>query len=182
LPDPEIVFDKYPHEISGGQKKRVMIAMAIACKPQLLIADEPTTALDVTVQKEIIQLLKDIQQETGMSIIFISRFVARFSYRPSGCRCTRVKLWSKGSKTNFKIQHKLYSFNCFAPSLDFRLKRLPTIQDFLEDSINTEVVKEDRTRFHDKLYSQTPILEVINVEKEYFLQPVSLEKNQDLKR
>jgi peptide/nickel transport system ATP-binding protein len=85
LPDPEIVFDKYPHEISGGQKKRVMIAMAIACKPQLLIADEPTTALDVTVQKEIIQLLKDIQQETGMSIIFISRFVARFSYRPSGC-------------------------------------------------------------------------------------------------
>jgi peptide/nickel transport system ATP-binding protein len=72
LPDPEIVFDKYPHEISGGQKQRVMIAMAIACKPQLLIADEPTTALDVTVQKEIIQLLKDIQQETGMSIIFIS--------------------------------------------------------------------------------------------------------------
>ena len=72
LPNPEIVFDKYPHEISGGQKQRVMIAMAIACKPQLLIADEPTTALDVTVQKEIIQLLKDIQQETGMSIIFIS--------------------------------------------------------------------------------------------------------------
>jgi peptide/nickel transport system ATP-binding protein len=64
LPDPEIVFDKYPSEISGGQKQRVMIAMAIACKPQLLIADEPTTALDVTVQKEIIQLLKDIQQET----------------------------------------------------------------------------------------------------------------------
>jgi peptide/nickel transport system ATP-binding protein len=56
-----------------------MIAMAIACKPQLLIADEPTTALDVTVQKEIIQLLKDIQQETGMSIIFFTRFVARFS-------------------------------------------------------------------------------------------------------
>ncbi|MFT5791954.1 MAG: peptide/nickel transport system ATP-binding protein, partial [Saprospiraceae bacterium] len=72
LPDPEIVFDKYPHEISGGQKQRVMIAMAIACKPQLLIADEPTTALDVTVQKEIINLLKEIQQETGMSIIFIS--------------------------------------------------------------------------------------------------------------
>jgi peptide/nickel transport system ATP-binding protein len=64
----------------------------------------------------------------------------------------------------------------------FSIERLPTIQDFLEDSINTEVVtQEDRTRFH-KLYSQTPILEVINVEKEYFLQPVSLEKNQDLKR
>jgi peptide/nickel transport system ATP-binding protein len=61
LPDPEIVFDKYPHEISGGQKQRVMIAMAIACKPQLLIADEPTTALDVTVRNY--QLLKDIQQK-----------------------------------------------------------------------------------------------------------------------
>jgi ABC-type dipeptide/oligopeptide/nickel transport system ATPase component len=61
-----------------------MIAMAIACKPQLLIADEPTTALDVTVQKEIIQLLKDIQQETDEYHIYFTRFVARFSYRPSG--------------------------------------------------------------------------------------------------
>jgi peptide/nickel transport system ATP-binding protein len=93
-------------------------------------------------------------------------------------------LWSKGSKTNFKNPQHNYTKALIASSfLDFRLKRLPTIQDFLEDSINTEVVtQEDRTRFHDKLYSQTPILEVINVEKEYFLQPVSLEKNQDLKR
>jgi peptide/nickel transport system ATP-binding protein len=72
LANPEMIFEKYPHEISGGQKQRVMIAMAIACKPKLLIADEPTTALDVTVQKEIIELLKEIQQETGMSILFIS--------------------------------------------------------------------------------------------------------------
>ena len=71
LPNPEILFDKYPHEISGGQKQRVMIAMAIACKPQLLIADEPTTALDVTVQKEILELLKTIQTETKMSVLGI---------------------------------------------------------------------------------------------------------------
>jgi peptide/nickel transport system ATP-binding protein len=173
LPDPEIVFDKYPHEISGGQKQRVMIAMAIACKPQLLIADEPTTALDVTVQKEIINLLKDIQQETGMSIIFISHDLSLVS-----AIAHRVVVMYQGEiveqgevKQIFKNPRHNYTKALIAsrPSLDFRLKRLPTIQDFLENTINAEVVtQEDRTRFHDKLYSQKPILEVINVEKEYF--------------
>ena len=68
LPNPERIFKSYPHEISGGQKQRVMIAMAIACQPKLLIADEPTTALDVTVQKDILELLKEIQSTTRMSI------------------------------------------------------------------------------------------------------------------
>jgi peptide/nickel transport system ATP-binding protein len=173
LPDPEIVFDKYPHEISGGQKQRVMIAMAIACKPQLLIADEPTTALDVTVQKEIINLLKEIQQETGMSIIFISHDLSLVS-----AIAHRVVVMYQGEiveqgevKQIFKNPRHNYTKALIAsrPSLDFRLKRLPTIQDFLENTINAEVVtQEDRTRFHDKLYSQKPILEVINVEKEYF--------------
>ena len=72
LPRVEAIYKQYPHQISGGQKQRVMIAMAIACKPDILIADEPTTALDVTVQKEIIHLLKELQKETKMSIIFIS--------------------------------------------------------------------------------------------------------------
>lgn len=173
LPNPEILFDKYPHEISGGQKQRVMIAMAIACKPQLLIADEPTTALDVTVQKEIIQLLKDIQQETGMSIIFISHDLSLVSEIAH-----RVLVMYQGEiveqgevKQIFKNPQHNYTKALIAsrPSLDFRLKRLPTIQNFLDDTINSEVVtQEDRTRFHNKLYSQTPILEVINVEKEYF--------------
>jgi peptide/nickel transport system ATP-binding protein len=173
LPNPEILFDKYPHEISGGQKQRVMIAMAIACKPQLLIADEPTTALDVTVQKEIIQLLKDIQQETGMSIIFISHDLSLVSEIAH-----RVLVMYQGEiveqgevKQIFKNPQHNYTKALIAsrPSLDFRLKRLPTIQNFLDDTINAEVVtQEDRTRFHNKLYSQTPILEVINVEKEYF--------------
>ena len=79
LPRPEAIYNSYPHQISGGQKQRVMIAMAIACKPKLLIADEPTTALDVTVQKEIIHLLKEIQQENQMSILFISHDLALVS-------------------------------------------------------------------------------------------------------
>ena len=72
LPEPEKVFRKYPHELSGGQKQRVMIAMAMSCNPDILIADEPTTALDVTVQKNILELLKQLQKKNGMGIIFIS--------------------------------------------------------------------------------------------------------------
>ncbi|MCL4159013.1 UNVERIFIED_CONTAM: hypothetical protein GTU68_035372 [Idotea baltica] len=72
LPDPGRIYDSYPHQLSGGQKQRVMIAMAISCKPKLLIADEPTTALDVTVQREIIELIQELQHETGMAMIFIS--------------------------------------------------------------------------------------------------------------
>jgi len=80
LPRPSDIYDSYPHQISGGQMQRVMIAMAIACKPKLLIADEPTTALDVTVQKEILQLLKELQKETGMSLLFISHDLAVVKY------------------------------------------------------------------------------------------------------
>ena len=72
LPRPEKIFDSYPHEISGGQKQRVMIAMAICCEPTLLIADEPTTALDVTVQQEIIDLILRLRDKNNMAVIFIS--------------------------------------------------------------------------------------------------------------
>ncbi len=173
LPDPQILFEKYPHEISGGQKQRVMIAMAIACKPQLLIADEPTTALDVTVQKEIIQLLKDIQQETGMSIIFISHDLSLVSeiahrvlvmYQGEIVEQGEVKQIFKNPKHNYTK-----ALIASRPSLEVRLKRLPTIQDFLNENINTEIVTpKNRAQFHEKLYNQQPMLEVINVEKEYF--------------
>ena len=173
LPNPEVIFDKYPHEISGGQKQRVMIAMAIACKPKLLIADEPTTALDVTVQKEIIQLLKDIQQETGMSIIFISHDLSLVSDIAH-----RVLVMYKGAIVEqgavqqiFKNPQHNYTKALIAsrPSLDVRLKRLPTIQDFLSNTINSATVSPaDRAAFHDKLYAQAPLLEVVNVDKEYF--------------
>jgi peptide/nickel transport system ATP-binding protein len=72
LPGPTAIFDRYPHQLSGGQKQRVMIAMAMCCEPSLLICDEPTTALDVTVQKTILQLIKELQQQSNMGVIFIT--------------------------------------------------------------------------------------------------------------
>jgi len=72
LPNPAAIYDRFPHQLSGGQKQRVMIAMAMCCHPSLLICDEPTTALDVTVQKTILQLIRELQQESGMGVIFIT--------------------------------------------------------------------------------------------------------------
>jgi peptide/nickel transport system ATP-binding protein len=173
LPQPEIIFNKYPHEISGGQKQRVMIAMAIACKPQILIADEPTTALDVTVQKEIILLLKEIQQQNQMSILFISHDLALVSEIAN-----RVLVMYKGEIVEqgtvfkvFKNPTHIYTKALISsrPSLDVRLKRLPTIQDFLTERVPSEVITNaERTAFHKKIYAEKPLLEVINVEKEYF--------------
>ena len=172
LPEPQVIFNKYPHEISGGQKQRVMIAMAIACKPQILIADEPTTALDVTVQKEIILLLKEIQQETQMSIIFISHDLALVSEIAN-----RVLVMYKGEiveqgtvETIFKNPKHIYTQALInsRPSLDTRLVRLPTIQDFLQEKVSTEILTSaERIAFHKNLYAKAPLLEVKNVEKEY---------------
>lgn len=72
IPDAAAAYNKYPHQMSGGQKQRVMIAMAMCCRPALLLCDEPTTALDVTVQQHILQLIKELQQETGMGVLFIT--------------------------------------------------------------------------------------------------------------
>src|SRR5690554_7075078 len=165
LPNPNRVYKAYPHEISGGQKQRVMIAMAIACKPKILISDEPTTALDVTVQKEIILLLKQLQVEENMSIIFISHDLALVSEISD-----RILVMYQGSiveqglvKQVFKNPTHVYTKALInsKPALDVRLKRLPTIKDFINNTINKNIVSaEDRKNFHDNIYSKSPLLEV----------------------
>jgi peptide/nickel transport system ATP-binding protein len=172
LPDPNRVYNAYPHEISGGQKQRVMIAMAIACKPDILIADEPTTALDVTVQKNIIELLKELQAKTKMSILFITHDLALISEIAN-----RVLVMYKGDIVEqgtvldiFKAPQHTYTKALInsRPSLKTRLKILPTIQDYLNNSVSKEVItSEQRKLNHETLYSKPPLLEVINVEKEY---------------
>jgi peptide/nickel transport system ATP-binding protein len=174
LPSPEELYNKYPHQISGGQMQRVMIAMAIACKPQVLIADEPTTALDVTVQKEIIQLLKDLQQETDMSIIFISHDLALVSeIADRALVMYQGKVVEEGQIRdifhNPKEDYTKALLNS-RPSLDERAEKLATINDFLQNSFDKKVVtKEHRTQKHKVLYSQKPLLEVRNLEKEYYM-------------
>lgn len=186
LPNIERVFTSYPHEISGGQKQRVMIAMAIACKPDILIADEPTTALDVTVQNEIISLLKELQEETKMSIIFITHDLALISEIAD-----RVLVMYKGEiveqgdiESIFKNPENDYTKALInsRPSLDERLKVLPTIQDFLDNNSKSEVItSEERKESHDILYSKPPLLEVINVEKEYISKSSWFSKPQSFK-
>ena len=183
LPNPERILKAYPHEISGGQKQRVMIAMAIACKPKLLIADEPTTALDVTVQKEILELLKDIQTETEMSVLFISHDLSLVSELAD-----RVLVMYQGqiveqgaTKDIFHLPKHTYTKALIAarPSTDFRLKQLPTISDFMTGNVNTTIISEaDRIKNHEKLYAQQPLLEVIDVEKTYLSKTGWFSKNQ----
>lgn len=170
LPRPKEIFKSYPHQISGGQKQRVMIAMAIACKPKLLIADEPTTALDVTVQKEILQLLKDIQEETEMSIIFISHdlaLVAQFADRVAVMY--RGKLVEINSAQEiFTNPQQPYSKALLAskPRTDQRLKKLPTVTDILDNNPPTAIeTKAERHERHDQLYAQAPLLKVQNLSK-----------------
>jgi len=181
LPEPKTSYDKYPHQISGGQKQRVMIAMAIACEPKLLIADEPTTALDVSVQKDIIELLKRLQQDTKMSIIFISHDLALVKNIADEIMVMyQGEIIEKGSADYiFNRPKKNYTKALLAarPQAGKRLKKLPTIKDFSKkqfiESYETQNEREQRHRF---LYQSEPIIKINHLEKSFKIQSSLFDK------
>ena len=186
LPRPQDIYTSYPHQISGGQMQRVIIAMAIACKPKILIADEPTTALDVTVQKEILQLLKDLQKQTGMSVLFISHDLALV------CELAdRVVVMYKGSiiekgsvKEIFEAPKMPYTKALLAsrPTLDVRYKILPTIASIADNSFTPKSISsQQRAKKHQKIYTKTPLLRVENIAKSYFSKVGFFGQTQEIK-
>ena len=188
LPRPEEMYKAYPHQISGGQKQRVMIAMAIANKPDLLIADEPTTALDVTVQNEILDLLNTLKKEYGMSLLFISHdlgVVARVA--------DEVAVMYKGKIVETGAVQQVFNFPkhpytkglmACRPPLDVRLKKLPTIDEYLDGNKNPFPENQieslaERKKIHQKMYSKEAVLKVEKLltkyplKKNYFGKPKS---------
>ena len=159
LPNPAEIINRYPHELSGGQKQRVMIAMAICCDPVLLIADEPTTALDVTVQKTILDLIKNLQLQLGMGVIFISHDLALVANIAD-----KVLVMYKGeiveqgdTATVLKNPQHAYTKALMAcrPALHERGERLPIVSDFLKDetSQNLSSISEVLAENNPKLLS-----------------------------
>lgn len=187
LPRPEDIFDAYPHQISGGQKQRVMIAMAMSCNPSILIADEPTTALDVTVQQTILDLMLKLQMEHDMGIMFITHDLGVIAELAD-----KVVVMYKGKIVEqgpvydiFSNPQHPYTKGLLAcrPPLDVRLKRLPVVSDFmkLDDAGNiqeiaqsvTEVTEKEiqtdaeRKKVHEDMYAKEPVLQIKGM-KTYF--------------
>ena len=136
LPFPEKMYSRYPHEISGGQKQRVMIAMAMSCNPQLLICDEPTTALDVTVQKNILQLIRNLQQKNNMGVIFISHDLGVVSEIAD-----KIIVMYKGkiveqAATKDLLHNPQHAYTkallACRPALHNKGERLPVVSDFMK--------------------------------------------------
>lgn len=186
LPNPQRIFDAYPHQISGGQKQRVMIAMAMSCNPNILIADEPTTALDVTVQATILDLMRELQDQNNMSVIFITHDLGVIAEIAD-----RVIVMYKGNiveqgsiKDIFSNPQHPYTKGLLAcrPPLDKRLSKLPVISDFMYEEagalkeidvsidkvVDAFLVTSAQTQERWlNLEKQKPILEVKNL-KTYF--------------
>ena len=170
LPDPKSIANRYPHQLSGGQQQRVLIAIAIACNPKLLIADEPTTALDPEVQEEIMALLKSIQLQSKMSIVLISHDLNLVQHWAD-----RVLVLNKGvceemgtAKQLFQRPQSPYTKGLInaVPPVDRRPKRLQTVPDFINGGVKhpNETTRERKKR-HKRIYQQPPILEVKGLEK-----------------
>jgi len=168
LPDPQKIFESYPHQLSGGQRQRVMIAMAMSTKPRILIADEPTTALDVTVQKEIIRLIRDLQREFGTSVLFISHDLALVR-----TVADQVLVMNKGEvvenasvQSVFAAPEHAYTKALIAcrPRLDNNPERLPTVGDFMSgQTISTE------NKFRTAATETTELMRVENLHVHYAL-------------
>ncbi len=173
LPRPEAIYNSYPHELSGGQKQRVMIAMAIACNPKLLIADEPTTALDVTVQLEILKLLHKLQTDTGMGMIFITHdlgVVAEIADDVAVMHNGEILECGTVQQILNQPRHP-YTQGLLAcrPPMDVRLKRLPIVKEFLDglwqggkEQIlhDLQIMDTQRQDHLRQLYSKQPLLKV----------------------
>lgn len=175
IPNPAERIKSYPHELSGGQRQRVMIAMAIACEPDLLIADEPTTALDVTIQKQILDLLADLQKKYGMSILFITHDLGVIAdIADDVVVMYRGDIVEKGTAMQlFKSPQHPYTKGLLAcrPSLEKNPRRLPVVSDFMtaegkEKTVNIEALKQQKqTRVvSDK---QSVLLQIKNVKKHF---------------
>jgi peptide/nickel transport system ATP-binding protein len=190
LPRPDKIFDTYPHQISGGQKQRVMIAMAMSCNPSLLIADEPTTALDVTVQKTILELMQKLQHEHEMGLMFITHDLGVIAELADKVVVMyKGKIVEQGNVMDiFSNPQHPYTKGLLAcrPPLNKRLHVLPTVSDFMrveddgtvteseksvKEVINNLVITSQEREHHLKeIYKNQPILQVKNV-KTYF--PIS---------
>lgn len=192
LPRPEHLFDSYPHQLSGGQKQRVMIAMALSCNPSLLIADEPTTALDVTVQKSILKLMKELQKEFEMGILFITHDLGVIAELADKVLVMyKGNIVEQGSVNEIftNAQHP-YTKGLLAcrPSLDFKLSQLPTRDLFMTEKGNEmestqltvdeaisklKLSKEAIQTKNEGLYNNTPFVTIKQL-KTYFPKEKSL--------
>ena len=173
LPRPEAIYNSYPHELSGGQKQRVMIAMAIACNPKLLIADEPTTALDVTVQLEILKLLRKLQTETGMGMIFITHDLGVVAEIADDVAVMHNGEILERGPVQHILNHPQHPYTqgllACRPPMDVRLKRLPIVKEFLDGQWqggkeqilhDLQITTEERKTHLEQLYSKKPLLKV----------------------
>jgi len=187
LPRPDSIFDTYPHQISGGQKQRVMIAMAMSCNPSILIADEPTTALDVTVQKTILELMMKLQREEDMGILFITHDLGVIAELADKVVVMyKGKIVEQGNVLDiFTNPQHPYTKGLLAcrPPLNRRLSWLPTVSDFMTiddegvmhetnksvaEVTNSLVISPAETaKRHEALFKQEPVLEIKNL-KTYF--------------
>lgn len=181
IPDPHIKIDAYPSQLSGGQQQRVMIAMAIACEPKLLIADEPTTALDVTVQKQIMELIAALQKKHQMSVLLITHDLALVGEIADQVLVMRNGEIRERGEVRQIFDHPVDSYtkallHC-RPSLASRSQRLPVMQDVMEGKINLPPMRQANQHVPANAKSDN-ILVVNNLSKRFVTRTGWLERKE----